>query len=113
MAGGEGAVAEDLEVWEKLAVISPYEESQEEAQKQFPDQKLWEGQAVTVAQGHHGGPEEREALLTSLISNCAAPGNVCVSKDVEVPPYTGDEAGFPTSVSGQEESGSLNNQSHK
>lgn len=38
-AGLEGVAAEDLEVWEVLVMVCPYEGSQKRPLKQFQDQK--------------------------------------------------------------------------
>lgn len=42
-AGLEGVAVEDLEEWEVLVMVCPYEESQKEPSKQFQDQKHLKG----------------------------------------------------------------------
>lgn len=49
--GLEGVVAEDLEVWEVLAMVCLYEGSQKQPWKQSPEPKCWQEQVLAAEEG--------------------------------------------------------------
>lgn len=50
-AGLEGVVVEDLEAWEVLAMVCPYEGSQKQPWKQSPERRCWQEQVLAAVEG--------------------------------------------------------------